>query len=339
MTFADLADYCSAEFYKPAELRDGLKISGVRSHASAQAAIYNLKSYFGKRMLNAVTPESLVRYKEHRTMQSIRSAKYEEAKKRMVSITTVNRELSIMRKMMRYALQEGWVLRDIFYNAKVIDATREVARQTMLSFSDEERLLASCQGDRVTTYTRNRRGKQEEISANITSYNPRLRAMIILALDSGMRRGEIFKLSWKDINLDENYIRVIGTHTKTETARLAPLSDRAKKELENIRHISVGERPFPLTDIKNSFATARKLAGIKDLHFRDLRRTFVTRQLVNGASPMVVAKLAGHAQIQTTMKHYTSVGVEEIRQINEQINARNQERSPDVQSIDSLLIN
>jgi integrase len=60
-----------------------------------------------------------------------------------------------------------------------------------------------------------------------------LKAIIILALDSGMRRGEIFKLSWKDIDFDNGLIQVIGTNTKTERARLVPLSQRAKDDSKN----------------------------------------------------------------------------------------------------------
>lgn len=53
--------------------------------------------------------------------------------------------------------------------------------------------------------------------------------MIILALDSGLRRDEIFKLRWQDIDFGNGIIRVLGTNTKTERERLAPLSGRAKK--------------------------------------------------------------------------------------------------------------
>ena len=91
-----------------------------------------------------------------------------------------------------------------------------------------------------------------------------------------MRRGENFKFRWEDIDFDNNLIRVIGTNTKTERARLVPLSQRAKVELEKLREISP-EKPLPFTDIKRSFATAKRLAGIEDLHFHDLRRTTVTR--------------------------------------------------------------
>ena len=67
--------------------------------------------------------------------------------------------------------------------------------------------------------------------------------MIILAVDSAMRLGEIFKMRWQEIDFDNNLIRVVGTNTKTERPRVAPLSQRAKDELEKLKEISDGEKP------------------------------------------------------------------------------------------------
>lgn len=63
-----------------------------------------------------------------------------------VKITTVNRELSVMRKIMRYAFGKGWILKDIFFNAKVIDVSAEMERTRLLTKDEENRLLYSCQG-------------------------------------------------------------------------------------------------------------------------------------------------------------------------------------------------
>jgi integrase len=66
----------------------------------------------------------------------------------------------------------------------------------------KQRLLAACQGERTITYKRKLRGKEQEVTAKISEDNPHLKAIIILALDSGMRRGEIFKLRWEDIDFE-----------------------------------------------------------------------------------------------------------------------------------------
>jgi integrase len=314
MTFNDLAVICEKNFYQPAEFAEGRKISGVRSVVTAKAQLNVLQSFFGKRPLREITTASLSDYKRWRLK------KFSERTGEPVKISTVNRELSAMRRMMRFAYGNGWILKDIFFNAKVIDMSAEIERTRLLTFDEEKRLLDSCEGMRETSYTRTRNGKEEAITAGISVNNPHLKAMIILAIDSGLRRGEIFKISWKDIDFDNGIIRVLGTHTKTERERLAPLSERARIELEKLKEISSGENPFPLKDIKRSFATAKKLAKINDLHFHDLRRTAITRWIQQGTPLALAGKLGGHTQLQTTMKHYTANDAGAVKEITERMN-------------------
>ncbi len=314
ITFIQLADISERIFYKPAEIVQGRKIAGIRSIITVRGQINKLKTFFGKRLIKDLTTESINDYKLWRLKTD------SELLGRPVKITTVNRELSVMRKIMRYAFGKGWILKDIFFNAKVIDVSAEMERTRLLTKDEENRLLNSCQGERQITYKRKIKGIEKEVTATISVDNPHLKAIITLAIDSGMRRGEIFKLRWQDIDFDNNLIRIVGTHTKTERARIAPLSQRAKDELEKLKEITTGANPFPFIDIKRSFATAKRLAGIDDLHFHDLRRTAITRWIQQGTSLAFAGKFAGHSQLQTTMKHYTATDSDMIKEINERIN-------------------
>lgn len=161
----------------------------------------------------------------------------------------------------------------------------------------------------------------EEIKAIHDVDNPHLKAIILLAIASGLRRGEILKLRWQDFDFENNLIRIVGTHTKTERERIAPLSQRAKNELERVREFTPGEKPFNFSGFKRSFATAKRIAGIDDLHFHDLRRTAITRWIQQGNPIALAGKLAGHSQLQTTMKHYTSTDAEIVKEISEKMNA------------------
>jgi integrase len=101
---------------------------------------------------------------------------------------------------------------------------------------------------------------------------------------------------------------------------MAPLTQRAKNELETVRKFSDGVNPFPYFDIKRSFATAKRLAGIENLHFHDLGRTAITRW-INEHIPLAIAgKLAGHSKPETTMKHYISTDVEMVSKISAKLN-------------------
>ncbi len=315
MTFAQLSDICEKTFYKPAVIIEGRKVAGIRSSVTVVGQIKVLKKFFGKRLIKELTTESLTDYKIWRTKDDSKLLG------RPVKLTTVNRDLSVMRKMMRFAYSKGWILKDIFFNAKVIDTSGELERTRLLTKAEETRLLASCQGEREVGYKRTVKGVEKEVTATISVDNPHLKAMIILALDSGMRRGEIFKLRWQDIDFENDLIRIVGTHTKTERERIAPLSQRAKDEIENIRKISESEHPFPFSNIKRSFATAKRLAKIDDLHFHDLRRTAITRWIQQGTSLAFAGKFAGHSQLQTTMKHYTATDGNMIQELNDRMNA------------------
>ncbi len=319
MTFNQLADICERTFYKPAEIAQGRKVAGIRSIHSVKPQIDNLRLFFGSRLVKDITTESLTDYKLWRLKTKT------EQLGRPVKIATVNRALSAMRKIMRFAFSNGWVLKDIFLNAKVIDMSSEIERHRLLTKDEETRLLSSCQGERQIIYQR--RGKK--IKATISVDNPHLKGMIILALDSAMRLGEILKLHWQDIDFENNSIRVLGTNTKTERERFVPLSQRAKTEFEKLREISSSEKPFPFTDIKRSFATAKRIAGIEDLHFHDLRRTAITRWIQHGTPLAFAGKFAGHSQLQTTMKHYTATDANIIQEINERMNTFNSEVIPD----------
>lgn len=326
MTFAQLSDICEKTFYKPAVIIEGRKVAGIRSSITVVGQIKVLKKFFGKRLIKNLTTESLIDYKIWRTKDDSKLLG------RPVKLTTVNRDLSVMRKMMRFAYSKGWILRDIFFNAKVIDTSGELERTRLLSKDEETRLLASCQGERQIDYKRLIKGVEKEVTATISVDNPHLKAMILLALDSGMRRGEIFKLRWQDIDFENDLIRIIGTHTKTERERIAPLSRRAKDEIEKLKQISEGENPFPFSNIKRSFATAKKLAKIDDLHFHDLRRSAITRWMIDGLPLAFAGKFAGHSQLQTTMKHYTATDGNMIKELNERMNALHAQQEKPLES-------
>ena len=158
------------------------------------------------------------------------------------------------------------------------------------------------------------------MTATVEVDNPHLKAVILLAIDSGMRRGEILKLKWKDIDFDNDLITVVGTNTKTERERIAPLTERVKGELRRIREISPGEKVFPFDNFKRSWNTAKRIAGIDDLHFHDLRRTAITRWQQYGFPLALAGKLAGHTQLATTMKYYTNADAETVREFAEKMN-------------------
>lgn len=341
MTFADLCNICEKELFHQAKFVTNNsgnleRTSGIKSWKTVRSQIARLKAYFGNRLVTAITTKALRDYKEDRRNQ-YRATKPKE-NKRHITQTTVNREFATMRRMMRYARQEGWVTNDIFAGARVIEISKEIERQRVLSKAEEVALLAACQGEWEREYTRKLRGREQTVKATYTTDNWHLRAMIMLALDTGMRRGEILKLRWKDINFDEGYISIVGTHTKTERERIVPLSERTRAELEAIKPLSEGEGPFPYTDIKRSFATAKRLAGINDLRFHDLRTTAGDR-MAKVYPLSTVAKILGHSQLQTTMRHYVGNELDTILEVKGWLDRKPEAPSVEHVTVENELVN
>jgi integrase len=198
MTFSQLVTLCEEAFYKPAVIVEGRKVAGVRSIETVKLQMQTLNKYFGKRLIKNLTTESLFDFKLWRLKTDSKQLR------RPVKISTVNRELTTMGKMMRFAYGKGWVTKDIFFNSKVIDTSGEMERNRILTLSEEKRLLEACGGKREITYKRKFKGEEQEVNATISVDNPHLKAMIVLAIDSGLRRGEILKLRWSDFDFENN---------------------------------------------------------------------------------------------------------------------------------------
>ena len=142
-----------------------------------------------------------------------------------------------------------------------------------------------------------------------------------------MRRGEILTLDWTDVDFDADIIKILGTHTKTQKTRPAPLTRRAKAELVALPNFGISGKVFPFNDFKRSWATALRLAKIDGLTFHDLRRSFVTRLQTGGVAIGIAAELAGHSRLETTQKHYTSTdNAAVVQDATARINAANDAR-------------
>lgn len=321
MKFSELAQIHSDRFYQPPVIKDGRRVAGVRSFKTVRGHITMLRKFFGARIIRHITSESLIDYRLWRLKQGSQRGKNKGSSP--VSIATVNRELSTLRTILSFAVDKDWLVKGPSFR-RIIDGDAETARDRLLTIAEEERLLAACQGERLVSYTRKRKGHVEAITAKHSLDNPQLKAIILLAIDGGLRRGEILKLRWQDIDLENYRIHILATHTKTERARYAPLSERARDELLRIRKFVKGDRPFPFNNFSGAFETAKRLAKVEGLRFHDLRRTAITRW-IQGGNPLALAgKLAGHSQLQTTQKHYITANADMVTEMALNMNAARQ---------------
>ena len=150
-----------------------------------------------------------------------------------------------------------------------------------------------------------------ELDAEFVDY---LRPMVLLSLNCGLRRGELFNLRWDDVDLVANILTVQGdeddeggTGSKSGQSRPVPLNVEALNTVMAWRKPKASGLVFPnpdtgerLTRIDKSWGGVRKAAGLSQLQFRWLRDTFASRLVQRGVPLKVVKDLLGHSDISTT---------------------------------------
>jgi len=150
----------------------------------------------------------------------------------------------------------------------------------------------------------------------MTKCRPTLHTCCMLALFSGMRRGEIFQLCWSDIDFNNNIIRLRAETTKTKTAREIPLAEELKSHLLEVKLKSRSVRVISdfsyLKKISRIWHDHRyKLSCCKvnglDLRFHDLRHVFGQRLLTKGVDILEIQQWLGHSSVKMTQKRYVNV--------------------------------
>ena len=279
MTFAELCTYYEKHYVREAEYVGDQKVSGLRSWYTVKKQLEMLKGYFGGKALRSITYGNLRQFRSDRFRTKTKGGTQR-------SIACVNRELALIRRMLNVAAAEGWIIRNPFNQGEsLISIAKERKRERIITAVEERALLDAC-------------------SAPKRSH---LRAIIIAALDTGCRRGELLKLRWRDVDFDAGIINIIAFNTKTAKARCVAMTSRLRVELEHLRAAAPDDpskRVFGIVEsVKRSFAGARKDAGLPDLRFHDLRHSNATRQVQLGIPISEVGRILGHQQPSTTYRY------------------------------------
>ena len=157
---------------------------------------------------------------------------------------------------------------------------------------------------------------EQEISdllalAKLSTYR-RMHGLILTALTSGARKGELQRMRWDNTNLEQK-IAEVGTDHKTGRYRTLILSDDVVSELKTYkRHrtnalIFCGANPYQPYDERREWRRIRADLGLHDLHFHDLRHIAATRMLKAGASTLATSQVLGHADTRMLARRYGSL--------------------------------
>lgn len=137
--------------------------------------------------------------------------------------------------------------------------------------------------------------------------------MVLLSLNLGMRRGELFKLQWHDVNFSKRVLTVVGDNAKSSKTRHIPLNDEAHAVLLHWKQQVVCSAPDDLVfinkegksfdNVKKAWYSLLKLANIKKFRWHDMRHHFASKLVMNGIDLNTVRELLGHSNLTMTLRY------------------------------------
>jgi integrase len=248
-----------------------------RSFKSKKLFIDQLKARFGNLPLRRFNSMALEQFQTERLERGNKPA-------------TVNRLLATIKHMFTKAVE--WDM--------VEEETLKRVRKVKLLEENNRRL---------------RYLSQEECQGLIRECDGHLRPIVICALNTGMRRGEILNLTWDNLDLQNGFILL--DQTKNGERREIPINATLREILEELFR-GTKERPRridvpwvfydpssgkPYQSVKRSFASACRRAKIKDFTFHDLRHTFASHLVMAGVDLATVKELLGHKTLTMTLRY------------------------------------
>ncbi|WP_455911190.1 phage integrase [Pseudomonas putida] len=141
-------------------------------------------------------------------------------------------------------------------------------------------------------------------------FTDHLKPMVLVSLNTGMRRGELFDLKWSAVNFDTKTITVAGATTKTSDTRHIPMNKETigvleawKKQVSKSPYVFPGQGGGRFEDVKSAWLKLLERAQIDGFRWHDMRHDFASRLVMAGVPLNTVRDLLGHADIKMTLRY------------------------------------
>ena len=252
-----------------------------RSYERELSRLKLINSQLGQYSLSQLNPDKIALYRDLRLSQGCSGG-------------TVIKDINSISHVIEVAIRE-WGYHALLNPTKFIRKPKRASHRVRRLSQDEE--------DRILSYAK-------ESSALM------LEAIIIVAIETGMRLGELLKATWDDI--DEGLLTI--HESKNGEARTVPLTSIALNTINNLPHSIATRRLFwcwnSVSGFQSTWQRLIKRAGLQGLRFHDLRHEAISRFFEKGLNPMEVAAISGHKSLQV-LKQYTHIHPEYlIRRLN-----------------------
>lgn len=287
---------------------DGEYGEWVKTHRKAgKATLARLRACFnqdlGSKRLNAITQWQAEKWQSRRLREGREK-------------TTINRDMTALKAMFSKAVQWGVIETHPLAPMKPLKVDKH-SRTRFLAMEEEERL-------RQAIDQRDARIKRERVSANawrkrrgytplpeITGYADHMKPMVLLSLNTGLRRGELFQLRWSEVILAQRNLTVHGNTAKSHITRHVPLNDEALEVLTAWKDqqrdlaglVFPGREGEPFNNVAKAWASILDAAKVLDFRWHDLRHTFASKLVMSGVDLNTVRELLGHSDITMTLRY------------------------------------
>ena len=238
-------------------------------------SLKHLEPFFGDKHLDQIGSLDIEKYKQERKKEISRI-------KKLTSPASINRELALLKNMFNKAIQWKKAKSNPMKGVKLFKESE--GRTRFLTVEEIHKLLYSC------------------------SSNAYLKIIVLMAMNTGMRRSEILKLKWDQIDWKEKIIHLY--ETKSGRSRYIDISDSLTEALKDFRLNNEGvefvfpnSQGKPFKNIRKSFGNACREAGIKDFRFHDLRHTCASHLVMKGVDLATVKEILGHRSFNMTLKY------------------------------------
>ena len=242
-----------------------------KSYAREMSRLRLLKKHFGRLYLNQINPSKVALFRDLRLSQGLSGA-------------TVVKDLNTLSHLIDTAYSE-WGMHINKNPVKEVRRPKVASHRQRRLSQDEEAILI-------------------RLASKSRSFM--LKPMIVFAIETGMRLGEMLNLQYSDVECSWVNIR----DTKNGEARVVPLSTRARRILETLPKHLYSDQVFWRWQHTSSFESTWqrliKRSGIHDLRFHDLRHEAISRLFERGLNVMEVASISGHKSMQM-LKVYTHI--------------------------------
>lgn len=261
-------------------------------------------SLLGNKKLQEITPLEIEQWRTQR-LKSGRSTE------------TVNRDIATFKAALSKAVEWGMLTVNPLGSLKLLKIDSRI-NVRFLSKDEEIRLRTAIdqreQKIREARATANQWRKERNYNLfdelNPHQFVDHLKPMVLLSLNTGMRQGELFSLTWQNVNFEQSNLTIVGNKAKSGKTRHLPLNTEAKSVLVNWRKQTPETNfVFPskdgnqLNNVRKSWLRLLKLADIINFRWHDMRHHFASKLVMAGVDLNTVRELLGHSNLLMTLRY------------------------------------